>query len=89
MGTKYKGHKSGFNKSGSNDVTPNMSGPPTTKFMGRGGMPEGPLKRYPGSVAETSNGNRRLAKSDHGDGAGSGTRFSTTGGNGFGRGGRK
>lgn len=85
MTTKYKGQRTGFNKTGSNDVTPNFSGPPATKFMGRGGVPEGPLKRYPGPVAETGNGNRRLAKSNHGDGVGSGTSFSTTGGNAFGR----
>lgn len=89
MTTMYKGKKTGFNKSGSNDVTPNMSGPPATKFMGRGGVPEGPLKHFPGAVAETSNGNRRLSKSGNGDGGGSSTRFSTTGGNGFGRGNRK
>lgn len=89
MGTKYKGHKTGFNKSGSNDVTPNFMGSPATKFTGRGGVPEGPLKHYPGAVAEISNGNRRLSKSNHGDGGGSSTRFSTTGGNGFGRGKRK
>lgn len=87
--TTYKGHKTGFNKSGSNNVTPNPSGPPATKFCGRGGMPEGPLKRYPGGAAETSNGNRRLAKTGVGDGGGSGTSFMTTGGNGFGRGKRK
>ena len=89
MGTTYKGKKTGFNKSGGNDVTPNMMGPPATKFTGRGGVPEGPLKRFPGAVAQTSNGNRRLAKANHGDGGGSGTKFCTTGGNGFGRGKRK
>jgi len=89
MATKYKGNKIGFNKSGSNDVTPNMVGPPATKFMGRGGVPEGPLKHFPGAVAQTSNGNRRLSKSGVGAGDGSGTKFCTTGGNGFGRGNRK
>ena len=53
-------------------------GPPTTKFMGRGGLPEGGLKRYPGAVADIGMGNRRMAKSVHGDGDGSGTRFSGT-----------
>jgi len=76
MGTKFRGMKTGFNKTGSNDVVPNEMGPPTTKFTGRGGVPEGPLKRYPGAVADTSMGNRRLAKSNHGDGGGSGTRYS-------------
>lgn len=84
--TRFKGLKTGFNKTGSNDCVPNPSGPPATKFMGRGGLPEGQLKHYPGAVADTSTGNRRLSKSNHGDGGGSGTNFSTTGGNAFGRG---
>ena len=46
--------------------------------MGRGGLPEGGLKRYPGAVADIGMGNRRMAKSVHGDGDGSGTRFSGT-----------
>lgn len=88
MTTRYKGHKTGFNKGGDNDVTPNFMGPPATKFGGRPAVPAGPLKRYPGAVAEISGGNRRLAKATHGDGMGSGTNFCTTGGNGFGRGGK-
>jgi hypothetical protein len=31
------------------------------------------LKRYPSAVGDISGGNRRLAKSNHGDGGGSGT----------------
>ena len=76
MSTRFRGLKTGFNKTGSNDCVPNELGPPTTKFMGRGGVPEGPLKLYPGAVADTSSGNRRLAKSNHGEGAGSSTRYS-------------
>ena len=76
MGTKFRGMKTGFNKSGSNDVVPNEMGPPSTKFGGRGGVPEGPLKHYPGSVADIDGGNRRLAKSNHGEGGGSSTRYS-------------
>jgi hypothetical protein len=87
--TRFKGLKTGFNKTGSNDCCPNMNGPPATKFGGRPAVPAGPLKRYPGATADISGGNRRLAKSNHGDGGGSGTSFSTTGGNAFGRGGRK
>ena len=75
--TKFTGHKTGFNPGGSNDTVPNPMGPPTTKFMGRGGVPEGELKRYPGATADIEGGNRRLAKSNHGDGGGSGTNFST------------
>lgn len=73
--TTFKGHKTGFNKTGSNTCTPNFMGPPATKFSGRGGVPEGQLKRYPGETANTSGGNRRLAKANHGDGAGDGTRY--------------
>lgn len=86
--TTFKGHKTGFNPGGSNECTPNPMGPPATKFGGRPAVPAGPLKRYPGAVADVGMGNRRLAKSKHGDGAGSGTTFSTTGGNAFGRGGK-
>lgn len=86
--TKFKsgGNKIGFNPSGVNDCVPNPSGPPKTKFSGRGSVPGGKLKRYPGAVANTSGGNSRLSKSSHGDGDGSGVNFSTTGGNAFGRG---
>ena len=86
MSTRFVGKKTGFNPTGSNEAIPNPNGPPKTKFMGRGALPEGALKYYPGSAADIGNGNRRLAKSNHGDGGGSGTRFSTTGGNAFGRG---
>ena len=84
--TKFCGHKTGFNPSGENMTDPNMSGQPKTKWGGRPAVPAGPMKRYPGGVANISDGNRRLAKSKHGDGGGSGTSFSTTGGNAFGRG---
>lgn len=73
--TVFKGRKTGFNPGGANDATPNPSGPSKTKFSGRGSLPEGQLKRYPGPVAEASGGNRRLSKSNHGDGGGSGTTF--------------
>lgn len=84
--TKFKGLKTGFNPKGSNDCVPNEMGPPKTKFAGRPAVPAGPLKRYPGAVADAGMGNRRLAKTSHGDGEGSGTNFSTTDGNAFGRG---
>lgn len=78
MGTRFKGggNKTGFNPSGSNDVTPNFMGPPKTKFTGRGAVPSGELKGYPGAVADIEGGNRRLAKANHGEGSGAGTRFS-------------
>lgn len=75
--TKFKGHKTGFNRTGSNSCTPNESGPPSTKFKGRPAVPAGPLKRYPGGAANITDGNRRLAQSKVGDGGGSGTNFKT------------
>lgn len=77
MTTTFKsgGNKSGFNPTGTNDVTPNFMGPPKTKFGGRPAVPAGPLKRYPGPVANIESGNRRLSKANHGDGGGSGTTF--------------
>lgn len=73
--TTFKGRQTGFNKTGNNKCCPNESGPPATKFGGRGALPAGPLKRYPSGVAEISDGNRRLSKSAHGDGGGSGTTY--------------
>lgn len=75
--TSFKGHKTGFNKTGSNDCVPNAMGPPATKFGGRPAVPAGPLKHYPGGVANISEGNRRLAKAQHGDGGGCSTTFKT------------
>ncbi len=73
--TTFKGHKTGFKPGNTNSCVPNASGPPATKFTGRGGVPEGKLKRYPGGAASIDDGNRRLAKSGVGDGGGSGTNF--------------
>jgi hypothetical protein len=84
--TTFKGHKTGFKPGKTNACVPNASGPPATKFKGRGGLPEGPLKRYPGGATAIDNGNRRLAKSNVGDGAGSGTTFNSR--TAFGRGGK-
>lgn len=75
MSTRFCGHRTGFNPTGENDVTPNMMGPPKTKFGGRPAVPAGPLKRYPSAVASTESGNRRLAKANHGEGGGSGTTY--------------
>lgn len=75
MSTKFCGHKTGFNPSGENDTTPNPRGAPATKFGGRPAVPKGPLKRYPSAVANISDGNRRLAKSHHGDGGGDGVMY--------------
>jgi hypothetical protein len=78
MGTRFCGHRTGFNPTGENDITPNFMGPPATKFGGRPAVPAGPLKRYPGAAADISSGNRRLAKSNQGEGDGSGTVFKGT-----------
>lgn len=74
--SKFKGMKTGFNRTGSNDCVPNEMGPPSTKFGGRPAVPAGPLKRYPGAAADISTGNRRLAKAQHGDGSGDGVSYS-------------
>lgn len=77
MSTSFKGHKTGFNRTGSNDCTPNALGPPATKFGGRPAVPAGALKRYPGGVADIGGGNRALSKSKHGAGEGDGVNFKT------------
>lgn len=84
MSTKFRGHKTGFKPGDSNDCVPNVSGPPATKFGGRPAVPAGPLKYYPGGVANVSDGNRRLAKSQHGEGDACGTTFTSR--TGFGKG---
>lgn len=76
--TRFCGKKTGFNPKGSNDTNPNPMGPPATEFMGRGAVPDGKLKNYPGVVADTSMGNRRLSKSNHGDGGAGSTSFQTS-----------
>lgn len=76
--TKFCGRQTGFNPKGRNDAIPNEMGPPSTKFKGRPAVPAGPLKRYPGAVADVGMSNRRLSKSKHGDGGGSGTTFRTS-----------
>ena len=74
--TIFKGHLTGFKPGESNECTPNFMGPPATKFGGRPAVPDGPLQRYPGEVANISNSNRRASKARHGAGdVGSGTKF--------------
>jgi len=64
--TKYSG-VNGFGNSSGDSITEN-----STNYCGRSGLPKGKLKRYPSAVADISAGNRRLAKSNHGEGGGSG-----------------
>jgi hypothetical protein len=78
MPTSFCGHKTGFNPTGENTCDPNELGPPKTKFGGRPAVPAGPLKHYPGATADISSGNRRLAKSKHGEGEACGTVFKGT-----------
>jgi len=75
MSTRFCGHLTGFNPKGDNDMVPNEFGPPATTFGGRSAVPAGPLKRFPGAVADIDDGNRRLAKAKHGEGGGSGATF--------------
>lgn len=75
MSTRFCGHKTGFKTGEYNDVVPNEMGPPSTEFRGRPAVPAGPLKRYPGAVADAGVGNRRLAKARHGEGSGDGVNF--------------
>lgn len=77
MGAKFRGHKTAFNPSGSNDVTPKFMSAPVTDFKGRGAVPSGKLKRYPAAVADAEDSNRRYAKAAHGSGDGSGVNFCT------------
>ncbi len=65
--TTYRG-VNGFGNNAGDSITENC-----TNYGGRGGMPSGKLKRYPSAVADISGGNRRLSKSNTGDGGGSGT----------------
>jgi undecaprenyl pyrophosphate synthase len=65
--TTYKGIN-GFGNSPGDSITEN-----STEWYGKVGMPKGKLSRYPSAVADISSGNRRLAKSKHGSGGGSGT----------------
>ena len=64
--TKYNG-VNGFGDSDGDSLTMNA-----TTYKGKVGMPKGKLQRYPSAVADISGGNRRLSKSNHGDGGGSG-----------------
>lgn len=73
--TNFKGRATGFNPSGSNDCDPNPMGPPKTKFTGRGGVPEGGLKHFPGGASDIGSSNRRGAKSKLGEGGGCSTTF--------------
>jgi hypothetical protein len=67
--TTFKGHKTGFNRGGSNETVPNKG---DTVFKGRGSFPAGKMKNAD-AVADISGSNRRVAKNKHGDGGGMST----------------
>jgi hypothetical protein len=83
--TQFRGHKTGFNRTGSNSCVPMEDGM-STKFTGRGALPKGKMK-VPGGLNDIEGGNRRLAKTRVGDGGGSGSSFRGT--NAFSKGGGK
>ena len=71
MGTKFTGHKTGFNRSGSNDVVPNTDGQTTTFVRGSTtGLPGGKLKVSGSIAADTAGANRRIAKVKNNNGGG-------------------
>jgi hypothetical protein len=82
--TTFKNKVNAFGSSAGDSMSANP-----TKWHGCSsvGMPKGKLGRYPGAAGAISDGNRRLAKSKHGDGGGSGTTF-RKGMNAFSKGGK-
>ncbi len=74
--TTFKNKVNAFGDSAGDSLAENC-----TNWGGKVGMPKGKLKRYPSAVADISGGNRRMAKSAHGEGGGSGV--STKGVNAF------
>lgn len=79
--TTFKNCVNAFGNSAGDDMDKN-----STTWKGRGVLPKGKLKRYPGEVGEISGGNRRLSKAKYGTGGGSGT--SQRGQNAFTKGGK-
>ena len=71
--TTFKNSVNAFGNSSGDSLAENC-----TNYGGKVGMPKGKLKRYPSAVGDISNGNRRLAKSNHGDGGGSGVSMKGT-----------
>lgn len=74
--TTFKGHKTAFNRTGSNECVPMEDGM-STKFTGRGAFPKGKMS-VPKGLNDIEGGNRRMAKAKVGDGGGSGTTFRGT-----------
>jgi len=84
--TRFRGHKTGFNRTGSNDVTPMLDGS-ATEFYGRGAVPSGKLEVPKGLASIDTAGNRRMAKAIVGHADGHKASFSGT--NAFSRGKRR
>jgi hypothetical protein len=68
--TTFKNSVNAFGKSAGDSLSTN-----STSWGGRGVLPKGKLKRYPGAAGGADVGSRRLARSNYGDGGGSGTSF--------------
>jgi hypothetical protein len=71
--TTFKNTVNAFGNSSGDDMQKHV-----TSWGGRGAMPKGKLKNYPGEVANISTGNRRLAKAKYGTGGKSVTGFCGT-----------
>jgi hypothetical protein len=82
MSAKIRGHRSGFNPTGSNDCVPYFD-EIKTKFGGRPAVPKGPLD-VPKGLADIETSNRRMAKAVVGEGGRHHTSFDGT--NAFSRG---
>lgn len=83
--TKFTGHRTGFNRTGSNACDPMPDGV-ATKFTGRGAFPKGKM-RVDAGLNDIDDGNRRMAKVKVGNGGGSGTTHRGT--NAFNKGGKR
>lgn len=68
--TTFKNTLNAFGNSAGDSLSAHV-----TNWSGRGVLPQGKLKKYPGAAGAISSGNRRLAKAKHGTGGGSGTSF--------------
>lgn len=68
--TTFKNCVNAFGKSAGDDMSKHA-----TKWSGRGVLPQGKLKNYPGETGNISGGSRHLAKAKYGAGSGSGVFF--------------
>lgn len=71
--TKFVNKVNAFGSSAGDDMEKHV-----TKWSGRGVLPQGKLKTYPGATGNIASGNRKLATAKHGTGGGSGVSFRGT-----------